>query len=132
MHSSIQRLASFATPSRAGGAGGVQTEGGSAFIAGVTAEVEPAVNDLWSVPGEEALLARWQQEDRALTQLLDPMTHYHKLQIQDFLDAILQDREPLVTGEQGRKAVELFEAIYRSQRGHAVVSFPLGSYTLGH
>ena len=112
---------------RTGSSVGVQTEGGSAFIAGVTAEVEPAVNDLWSVPGEEALLARWQQEDRALTRLLDPMTHYHKLQIQDFLDAILQDREPLVTGEEGRKAVELFEAIYRSQRGHAVVTFPLAS-----
>jgi UDP-N-acetyl-2-amino-2-deoxyglucuronate dehydrogenase len=110
---------------RSGSSVGVQTEGGSAFIAGVTAEVEPAVNDLWSVPGEEALLARWQEEDRALTQQLDPMTHYHQLQIEDFLTAILQDGEPLVPGEEGRKAVELFEAIYRSQHDHAVVTFPL-------
>jgi predicted dehydrogenase len=49
----------------------------------------------------------------------------HRLQIEDFLQAILQDREPMVTGEEGRRAVELFEAIYRSQRDHAVVSFPL-------
>jgi UDP-N-acetyl-2-amino-2-deoxyglucuronate dehydrogenase len=79
------------------------------------------------VPGEEALLERWQEEDRALPQVLDPMTHYHELQIEDFLGSILQDREPLVPGEEGRKAVELFEAIYRSQRDHAVGSFPLGS-----
>lgn len=110
---------------RSGHSVGVQTEGGSAFIAGVTAEVEPAVNDLWTVPGEEGMLERWQEEDRAMAQALDPMTHYHRLQIEDFLTAILQDREPLVTGEEGRKAVELFEAIYRSQRDHAVVTFPL-------
>ncbi len=84
-----------------------------------------AVNDLWTVVGVEALLEGWQKEDRALVKVLDPMTHYHQLQIEDFLEAILQDGEPLIAGEEGRKAVELFEAIYRSQRDHAVVTFPL-------
>jgi predicted dehydrogenase len=97
---------------RSGRSVGVQTESGSAFIAGVTTQVEPPINDLWTVPGEEGLLAGWQERDRAAAQLMDPMTYYHQLQIEDFLMAVLQDREPLVTGEEGRKAVELFEAIY--------------------
>jgi UDP-N-acetyl-2-amino-2-deoxyglucuronate dehydrogenase len=104
---------------------GVQTESGSPFIAGVTAEVEPPINDLWTIKGEEHLLAGWQAEDRRLAQEVDVMTHYHGLQLADFLEAIDQDREPLVNGEEGRKVVEMVTAIYRSQRDHRSVRFPL-------
>lgn len=104
---------------------GVQTDGGSPFIAGVTEAVDPPINDVWTVPGEEHLLAGWQAEDRARAQTLDVMSHYHKLQIQDFLRAIIEDREPAVNGREGRKHVELFTAIYRSQRDRKPVSFPL-------
>lgn len=104
---------------------GVQTEGGSPFIAGVTEAVEPPINDVWTVPGEEHLLARWQAKDRAYASSLDVMSHYHELQIQDFLRAIIQDREPAVSGREGRKHVELFTAIYRSQRDRRPVKFPL-------
>ena len=49
------------------------------------------------------------------------MSHYHALQIQDFLRAIIEDRPPLVTGDDGRRVVALFQAIYRSNReGRAV------------
>ncbi|MDI9549830.1 MAG: Gfo/Idh/MocA family oxidoreductase, partial [Chloroflexota bacterium] len=54
---------------------------------------------------------------------------YHKLQIEDFLDAVIEDREPMVTGEEGRKVVEMFSAIYRSQRDGAPVKFPLAAET---
>jgi len=47
------------------------------------------------------------------------------LQIEDFLCAILEDREPLVTGEDGRRTVEIFTAIYRSQRDSRPIKFPL-------
>ncbi len=53
------------------------------------------------------------------------MDHYFHLQIGDFLRAIMDDREPLVTGEDGRKTVEIFTAIYRSQKTNAPVKFPL-------
>ena len=53
------------------------------------------------------------------------MSHYHRLQIQDFLHAILEGREPAVTAREGRKYVELFTAIYRSQRDGRPVKFPL-------
>ena len=108
---------------------GVQTESGSMFIAGapVPDAVEPPLNDLWSVPGEEHLLATWQAEDRAaFTE--GATTQYHfNLQVEDFLQAILEDREPLISGQQGRATVELFTAIYRSQQERQPIRFPLQS-----
>lgn len=104
---------------------GVQTDGGAMFVAGMSEVLEPPVNDLWMVPGEEHLLAEWQAQDRTVFQAIDPATHYHRLQDQDFLRAILNDREPTVTGVEGRKLVEIFTAIYRSQRDRRPARFPL-------
>jgi UDP-N-acetyl-2-amino-2-deoxyglucuronate dehydrogenase len=106
---------------------GVQTDGGAMFIAGMSSITEPPVNDLWKIPGEEGLLEPWQKEDAAFFQSIDPTKYYHQLQIQDFLQAILQNRDPMMTGEEGRKTVELFTAIYRSQRDNQVIQFPLAS-----
>ena len=44
------------------------------------------------------------------------MNHYHALQIDDFLRAIIEDRPPRVTGEDGRSVVAIFQAIYQSNR----------------
>jgi predicted dehydrogenase len=104
---------------------GVQTDGGSMFIAGMTGVAEPPVNDVWKVPGEEALLSRWQAEDAAFFGAIDATKHYHRLQIQEFLRSILAGRAPMVPGEEGRKTVEIFTAIYRSQRDRRPVRFPL-------
>ena len=105
---------------------GVQTDGGAMFIAGMSSIQEPPVNDLWTVPGEEPMLAQWKQEDSDLFNGLEnSMVHYFQLQISDFLRAITENREPLVTGEDGRKTVEIFTAIYRSQQTHLPVKFPL-------
>jgi len=60
-----------------------------------------------------------------LFEKLDTTTYYHRLQDQDFLRAILDQREPAVNGLEGRETVELFTAIYRSQRDHKPVQFPL-------
>lgn len=40
----------------------------------------------------------------------------HLRQIQDMVDAVRENREPLVNGEEGRKAVEIILAIYESAR----------------
>lgn len=53
------------------------------------------------------------------------MSHYHGLQIADFLDAIVQDREPMVSGREGRKMVELVQAIYLSGSEQRAVRFPV-------
>lgn len=110
-----------------GGAIGVQTDGGSMFIAGMTSVQEPPFNDLWTIAGEEKLLSQWQEADRALFAAIDPIKHYFALQIEDFLDAIRDDRNPAVTAIEGRRVVELFTAIYRSQQRREPVQFPLDS-----
>ncbi len=40
----------------------------------------------------------------------------HKMQIDDFARAILEDRPPFIEGREGRRAVELIRAIYTSAR----------------
>jgi predicted dehydrogenase len=104
---------------------GVETDRGATFIAGVSSIAEPALNDLWTVPGEEQLLAAFQAEDRARFARIDATTYYHTLQIQDFLRAIREGRPPLVTGEEGRVVVEMFTAIYRSNRERRPIPFPV-------
>jgi len=49
------------------------------------------------------------------------------LQIQDFRQAILEQRSPLLSGAVGRTVVALFTAIYRSQREHRPIPFPLAA-----
>jgi UDP-N-acetyl-2-amino-2-deoxyglucuronate dehydrogenase len=104
---------------------GVQTDGGAMFIAGMSEITEPPINNLWTIPGEEEQLKAWQKEDAEFFLGINAMEHYHRLQIQDFLHAVLEDRDPLITGNEGRKTVEIFTAIYRSQRDHGPVKFPL-------
>jgi|GEM_PF-1853970 len=112
--------------------------GSNGASVGVLEEPEGAVgyNDLWTIPGEEEIrdgsLARHvdrgeyiyrpqHSENRptwftgyAYKQAADPS--FHAVQIQDFLRAILEQREPLVTGEEGRKSIALMTAIYESGR----------------
>lgn len=104
---------------------GVETDRGATFIAGVSTITEPPLNDLWTIPGEEHLLPQFEAEDRARFAEIDPVTHYHARQIQDFLQAIREDRPPLVTGEDGRTVVAMFTAIYRSQRDRQPIRFPV-------
>ena len=104
---------------------GVQTDGGQMFIAGVHSVVEPPYNDLWTVPGEEDMLAVWKREDSDFFTSIDALNYYMERQAEDFLRAILEGRKPLIDGEEGRKTVEIFSAIYRSNRDHAPVRFPL-------
>ncbi len=95
---------------------GVETDRGATFIAGMSSISEPPLLDLWTIPGEEGCLAQFQAEDRAHFAGLDAVNYYHALQIQDFLRAILDDRRPFVSGDDGRRAVALFQAIYQSNR----------------
>ena len=104
---------------------GVQTDGGAMFIAGMSTILEPPVNDLWTIPGEEKQHKHWVEEDSNLFNSINPVEYYHTLQINDFIDAVKVGRKPMVTGEEGRVTVELFSAIYRSQRDGLPVKFPL-------
>jgi UDP-N-acetyl-2-amino-2-deoxyglucuronate dehydrogenase len=102
---------------------GAEIDSGSPFISGVTEKMDPPFNDVWTVPGEERNLETWNREDRSRP--WNVMTYYHQLQLADFLNAVLEDRDPLVDGEAGRRVVELFTGVYRSQLEHASMYLPL-------
>lgn len=106
---------------------GVQTDGGAMFIAGSTGVAEPPVNDLWTIPGEETLLKDWIKLDTETFNNCDPTVYYMRCQIEDFIKAMVNNTDPSVTGEDGRRTVELFTAIYRSTNDNIPVKFPLSS-----
>lgn len=104
---------------------GVQTDGGAMFIAGVSSITEAPYNDIWTVPGEEDKKDQWKAEDEAYFQTIDATTHFHYVQLKDFIDALREGRQPLISLRDARQTVELFTAIYRSQRDKKPVRFPL-------
>ncbi|MGQ9619829.1 MAG: Gfo/Idh/MocA family protein, partial [Bacteroidales bacterium] len=105
---------------------GVQTDGGAMFIAGMLNILEPPVNDIWTIPGEEEKLKDFIKEDSDFfLSLSDPIKYYHERQVEDFLRAILNGTPPLVTGKDGRVTVEIFTAIYRSARDKKPVKWPI-------
>jgi len=104
-----------------GASTGVQTDGGAMFIAGRSGVLEPPVNDLWTIPGEEKRLAEWKAEDEALFAKIDATWHFFSLQLSEFAEAIREERRPAVSGEDGREAIRIMEGIYRSGRTGAPV-----------
>ncbi len=106
---------------------GVQTDGGAMFIAGRSGIAEPPVNDLWTIPGEEMMLEEWVKEDSDIFNSVDATEYYIRLQHEDFIDAIIRGEQPMVTGNEGRKTVEIFTALYRSQKERRPVRWPLNS-----
>jgi predicted dehydrogenase len=104
---------------------GVQTDGGAMFIAGMSTIEEPPYNDLWTIPGEEDHIKSWKREDTEFFNKINPVNYYHEFQIQDFLKAVLNDNESMISAEEGRKTVELFIAIYQSQKESRLIKFPL-------
>ena len=105
---------------------GVQTDGGAMFVAGMSTILEPPVLDMWSVPGEEELLEKWVREDSDFfNSHEDFMSYYHGEQISDFIQAVIDGRDSLITDRDGRVTVEIFTAIYRSTRDGRPVKWPL-------
>ncbi|HRS66532.1 MAG TPA: Gfo/Idh/MocA family oxidoreductase [Spirochaetia bacterium] len=63
----------------------------------------------------------------------DPPTVYgfgHTALYADFIDAIINNREPLINGEAGKKALEIILAIYKSQKTGQPVELPITFSTL--
>lgn len=65
------------------------------------------INDIWHVPGEPPPPA-----EEVVGMPYGRV--FHKLQIQDFLQAIQEKRKPLVDGREGRKSLAIMHAIYES------------------
>lgn len=80
-------------------------------------------NFVWTIPGEEGNVDRWLVEEKSSG--LKEFSDFHAMQIRDFLAAIREDRDPAVTGEEGRKTVEIIDAMYRSGSKHGPIGFPV-------
>lgn len=77
---------------------------------------------LWDVKG-------YPQEEvdppSPLTDIDDPWAYpqtRHRVQLQDMADAVREDREPMLTGEDARVSLAIVSAIYESSRTRAEVS----------
>jgi predicted dehydrogenase len=84
------------------------------------------VNDIWTVPGEEEAMAEvLRKENEHPEYHFRPFPICHQWQLQDFLAAIREHRDPQVTGEEGRRSIELIAALRRSHETGAEVRLPL-------
>ena len=59
--------------------------------------------------------------DLPLAEIHDHLAPYHAVQIEDFVAALREDREPAVTGRDAVRSLEIIEAIYDSSRAGAAV-----------
>lgn len=108
-----------------GATAGVQTDGGAMFIAGQSSILEPPLNDIWTIPGDEQQLKSWHAADTEEFNASDPVEYYIRQQNRDFIVAVAENRQPLVTAKEGRKTVEIFTALYRSMKERKPVRWPL-------
>jgi predicted dehydrogenase len=136
------------------GAALVEFEGGAIGIIEGTANVYPKnLNETLSIFGENGSavigglavnkLETWRMadadtvgdtEDRVLNPgEQDPPTVYgfgHSALFRDFADAVTENKEPLVSGEEGKKSLEIILAIYKSQKTGKAVGLPCEFSTL--
>ncbi len=86
---------------------------------------------VWKIQGapageEESMLALEELAPSGARASSDfSISELHRLQILDFLEAIQLGRQPLVDGREGRKAVEIIQAIYSSAAANKAVFLPL-------
>jgi predicted dehydrogenase len=99
---------------------GVQTDGGAMFIAGMSNIVEPPLNDLWTIEGEQDLLDKYRREDEAffndLQERGSATAYFFTCQLDDFCSAIQDGRPPAVSGEDGRETVRFIETLLKTGR----------------
>lgn len=72
------------------------------------------------------------EEEILKTQKGDPDTvygHGHTPLFKDMIDAIKNNREPLINGEEGKKGMEIILAAYKSQKTGMPVKFPMGEFS---
>lgn len=75
-------------------------------------EGSQAINDVWTFEGEEEERAAWAKAEGGRP----GFPEFHRLQLADFAAAVQENRPPAVTGAEGRKSLEVIQAIYESER----------------
>ena len=91
-------------------------------------ELDADVLKLWKIEGEderdeEDMLDRYGRGNRVACAYEEGLKYGHVTQIEDMVDAIIEDRDPQVTPMEAIKAVRIIEAIYKSARTGETVYF---------
>jgi predicted dehydrogenase len=84
-------------------------------------ELTQAVTDLWTLTDQPDPREPWELTGESRPGF--PM--FHRMQLQDFVDAIRAGRDPAVTGAEGLKALHMIKGIYLSQHRRMPVRLPL-------
>jgi UDP-N-acetyl-2-amino-2-deoxyglucuronate dehydrogenase len=61
---------------------------------------------------QEKLMAEFQRQRQEVESNLEQWGEGHKVQIRDFLESIVEGREPLVTGESARESIKMCDGIH--------------------
>jgi predicted dehydrogenase len=99
----------------------VHGDSGAAVSVWEFPEGQQGVNDVWNIPGEENHRLDWERQESGHGGF--PGFHFH--QIQEFLQSIIADREPAITGRDARNSLEIILAIYESSRTGQPVKLPM-------
>ena len=91
-----------------------------------TVEVEGSRITVWNFKDWEEMESNTKEMRTGATEAGDIGIESHRLQIEDMIKAIQADRDPAITGEEARKAVEIVLSIYESARRGEAVKLPLG------
>lgn len=76
---------------------------------------------VWEVEGDASADGSGEQLTDGSANPAAISTEGHRRQLEDMVQAIIEDREPLITGREGRRSLELVEALYRSAASGAAV-----------
>jgi UDP-N-acetyl-2-amino-2-deoxyglucuronate dehydrogenase len=81
-------------------------------------EGAPGYNDIWAIGGRAEYLTHPSgiEHNRALSQVHADLVPFHTAVIQEFVHAVRDNRDPLVTGAEARKSLAIILGIYESSR----------------
>ena len=76
---------------------------------------------LWKIKGEderdeEDMLDRYGRGNRIAAAYQPGMKYGHITQVEDMIDAVIEDRDPQIMPKEAKKAVKLIESVYLSAR----------------
>jgi UDP-N-acetyl-2-amino-2-deoxyglucuronate dehydrogenase len=82
---------------------------------------------VWAIPGQDEYQLPWDpgiDSDPPLSTIHQNLMPYHRLQVEEFLIAISENRAPEIDGCSARHALQIVQAIYESSRTGRKVQLP--------
>lgn len=77
------------------------------------------ITDLWTVPGEHEsvdVYANGIGGNLSVAEINAGVAPYHRIQLREFIDALVEGREPLVSGRDALGSLEIVAGVYESAR----------------